>query len=84
MDAKECQEKYCQNNDECTAFVYKTKESKCILKRPSKEILSSAKLLKAKGIIFGLRYCSGRVYNIQIVICLHPFYLSLIRYVHNI
>ena len=60
-DASECQQRYCQQNEKCTAFVYNTKTKECNLKKAPVRLngLGRLKLQNEDGKIFGPKYCPG-------------------------
>ena len=55
----ECQEKYCQRNKKCSAFVYIVDTKACTLKMPPKRFLNIVYLRNATGKMFGPKYCPG-------------------------
>ena len=60
-DASECQEQYCQQSTQCTAFVYNTKTRECTLKKVPVVLngLGNLKLQHEDGKVFGPKYCTG-------------------------
>ena len=60
-DASECQQRYCQQNKKCTAFVYNTITKECTLKKAPVRLngLGRLKLQNEDGKIFGPQYCPG-------------------------
>ena len=64
---KECQEKYCQQNKLCSAFVYIHDNATCILKKPPKRFLNIVDLINSTGRVFGPKYCPGKVTQIVLL-----------------
>ena len=64
---KECQEKYCQQNKVCSAFVYSLANKTCTLKKPPKRFLSIVHLINSTGKVFGPKYCPGKVTQIVLL-----------------
>ena len=58
-NAKDCQERFCQKDDKCTAFMYKTDTEECYLKRPPKRFLGIVQLNDEKNSVFGPKFCPG-------------------------
>ena len=62
-DASECQQKYCQPETKCTAFVYKSKTKECTLKRVPVLLNGLGNLNRIlryeEGKIFGPKHCPG-------------------------
>ena len=56
QSAKECQEKYCQNNDKCKSFVFDRKRNSCILKRRD----MPQDLTSAPDKIYGPKICPSK------------------------
>ena len=59
---EDCQERYCQLSDKCTAFVYNSKNKTCNLKQPIQWQLDDTELVYEEGKIFGPKYCPGITY----------------------
>ena len=67
---QECQEKYCQRNKQCTAFVYIVDAKICSLKKPPKRFISIVHLKNSTGKVFGPQYCPGNIYNTKSLSCI--------------
>ena len=57
--AEDCQERLCQQEDKCSAFMYKIDTKECFLKRPPKRFLGIVQLNDAKNAVFGPKFCPG-------------------------
>ena len=60
-NTNECQKKHCQQNKQCTAFVYNLDAKSCVLKKPPKRFLSIVHLKNSTGNVFGPKYCPGKM-----------------------
>ena len=69
----ECQEKYCQRNKKCSAFVYIVDTKACTLKMPPKRFLNIVYLRNATGKVFGPKYCPG---NLNYLVCMIFYFFS--------
>ena len=56
--AENCQ-KFCQSDDKCSAFHYRTDIKVCYLKSPPKRFLGIVQLRDAKNTVFGPKFCPG-------------------------
>ena len=75
---QECQEKYCQKDKQCTAFVYIVDAKICTLKKPPKRFISVVHLKKSTGKVFGPQFCPGNIYNKKV--CLMYFLSCIVNY----